>query len=313
MKRPPLRILLGPTASGKEMTALAAAERIGAEIVLVDSMKIYRGMDVGTASPTGQMRRRVRHWCVDLVDPWEAFSVAEYLRCAENALASIEAAGGSHILSGGTALYLKAITEGLFDGPGADPELRSMLDRIADAEGSEALHRRLCAADPAIAEKIHANDRKRIVRALEVIEKTGRRMSEMQEQFGRLREDRRVAMAGLFWDRETLHERISRRVDRMLAEGLVEEAKMLFEHSPPPAKQAAAAVGYRELYAHFRGECSLDEAVELIRRNTRRLAKSQMTWFRKFDCEWIEMREAETREATAVRVLEAWERTLGEG
>ncbi|MFH0910066.1 MAG: tRNA (adenosine(37)-N6)-dimethylallyltransferase MiaA, partial [Planctomycetota bacterium] len=191
--KPPLRILLGPTASGKERLALCLAERAGAEIVSVDSMKIYRRMDIGTAKPGPRALARVRHWCVDIVDPWEGFSVAEYLARAEAALADIESRGKRHILSGGTALYYKALTEGLFDGPSADEALRRSLLEEARAKGAGALHERLSALDPRAAEKIHPNDLRRIVRALEVVARSGRRLSDQQTQFGRLRADRGVA------------------------------------------------------------------------------------------------------------------------
>jgi len=304
--KPPLRILLGPTASGKERVALAIAEAEGAHIVSVDSMKIYREMVIGTAAPTGEMRARVPHHCVGMVDPDQAFSVAEYRAHAEAALEAVESVGGTHILSGGTALYYKALVEGLFDGPSSDPALRAQLEAEAEADGNQALHTRLARVDPEAAERIHPNDLRRIVRALEVVETTGKPISVHQAQFGAVRSDRPVCMVGLRWPREVLHRRIAERVDRMRAAGLVDEARRLYARRPPVARQARAAVGYAELFAHFDGEHDPDTAFELICRNTRRLAKSQMTWFRKFDCRWVELDASRSTGDVADAVREAW-------
>jgi tRNA dimethylallyltransferase len=311
--KPPLRILLGPTASGKERVALSIAEATGAVIISVDSMKIYRGMDIGTATPPAEVLKRVPHRCVNIVDPGEPFSAARYHETAEAAMAELDAAGRAYILSGGTPLYHKVLTEGIFDGPPADPALRRRLEEEAEAHGVEALHERLSTFDPDGAGRIHPRDLRRIVRALEVFEQTGRPITEHQTQFGRLRSDRAVAMVGLHWPRDVLHERIHARVDRMLAEGLEAEARALYDREPPLWKQARAAVGYAELFDHFDGHLDRPAAVELIRRNTRRLAKSQMTWFRKFDCDWIEMEAGRGAEALAAQVRELWARRLQGG
>jgi len=273
-------------------------------------MKIYREMNVGTATPPADVLARIPHWCVNIVAPSEAFSVARYLEYAEAALATIEDRGERHILSGGTPLYHKALAEGLFPGPGADPQVRDKLTAIAREQGPRVLHERLAQVDPQSARRIHPHDLKRVVRALEVVERTGRPMSAHQTQFGRPRTDRAVAMVGLLWDRQELAERINERVERMLAQGLVEEAHSLYEREPPLSAQARAAVGYAELFAHFAGRLSRDEAVDRIKRNTRRLAKSQMTWLRKFDCQWIPMSGERDAGELASEVLASWEQRL---
>jgi tRNA dimethylallyltransferase len=308
--RAPLRILLGPTASGKERTALILAERLGAAIISVDSMKIYRGMDIGTATPGPEVRSRVEHRCLDIASPHAGFSVAQYRDAAEAAMAELEAAGRPFLLSGGTALYHKVLTEGLFEGPGADPALRRELTERADRAGGEALHAELAGLDPAAAARIHPHDVRRLVRALEVCRLTGRPLSAHQTQFGSRRRDRRIAMVGLRWPRPVLHERIHARVERMLQAGLEEEARRLWERPEPLSRQAAAAVGYAELYAHFAGSLDRASAIEQIRAHTRQLAKSQMTWFRKFPCRWIEMAEHRSPETVADRVEALWAETL---
>lgn len=307
---PPLRILLGPTASGKESVALEVAARLGATILSVDSMKIYQEMDLGTAKPTPAMRARVPHRLVDFVPPEQGFSVAMYRDAAETEMAALDAAGSPFILSGGTALYYKALTEGLFDGPGTDPDLRAALMAELEREGEMALHAELAAVDAAAAARIHPHDHRRLIRALEVIRQGGRPLSALQTQFGKRRTDRRIAMVGLHWSRAQLHERIALRVERMVAAGLFEEAAALHRRRPALSAQARAAVGYAEIFAYLEGEHDRETAVELIRRNTRRLAKSQMTWFRKFQCDWIDMSESLGRAAVAAAVLARWEEQL---
>ncbi|MBN1256310.1 MAG: tRNA (adenosine(37)-N6)-dimethylallyltransferase MiaA [Planctomycetes bacterium] len=306
----PLRILLGPTASGKESLALHLAETTSAEIISVDSMKIYQGMDIGTATPDPETLAKVRHWCINIVDPRQGFSVAQYVDAAEEALREIEAAGKEHLLSGGTALYYKGLTEGLFDGPGAEQPLRDEFRAYAEEHGLEALHSRLKDLDPEAAENIHPNDLRRVVRALEVVTMTGEPISSQQTQFGQQRTDRKITMVGLLWEREELYDRIHQRVDRMLAAGLEEEARKLYEMEPPLSKQARSAVGYAELFDYFAGKHDYNTAIELIQRNTRHLAKSQMTWFRKFDCHWVKMTKGRELPELAEEVLEVWERKL---
>ena len=300
----PIHIILGPTASGKERAAVLVAEQLGADIISADSMKIYREMRIGTASPPPEFRARVRHWCVEIADPSESFSVAKWVAAAEAAMAEIEAAGRPILFSGGTALYYKGLVEGLFNGPSAHPEIRARIEADLERLGPEAVHGQLLELDPAAGAKIHPNDRQRVIRALEVVRASGKPISGEQTQFGRMRTDRPVIMVGLNWPRATLYERVHARVDRMVSEGLVDEARRLFERVPSASHQARQAVGYAELFRHFAGDISLDEAVELIKQNSRHLAKHQITWFRKFPCQWIAMDDTRTPEDVAAEILE---------
>ncbi len=280
-------VLLGATATGKGRVALELAERRPVEIISVDSMKVYRGMDIGTAKPTEEERRRTPHYMMDIMEPDEKCDVGRFYRRAQKVINDIKDRGKRPLLVGGSALYLKALIWGLFEGPDSSEELREKLRAEAEEKGRHALHDRLKEVDPVSAEKIHPNDLKRTVRALEVYELTGEPLSEQQnEDFGSDRElDCR--MVGLWWPRERLHERIERRVERMLERGLEDEVRSLRGRLGP---QASQAVGYKELMRYLEGEIDRSEAVRLIKRNTRRLAKNQETWFRKFpDVHWIDV------------------------
>jgi tRNA dimethylallyltransferase len=301
-----MRIILGPTASGKESTAVLLAEKLDADIVSVDSMKIYNGMDIGTATPSADTLKMIKHWAVNIVEPYESFSIAQYLNYTDDVMKELSGIGRNFIFSGGTALYHKILTEGMFSGPGENKELREKLNNEIKENGAESVHVRLKELDPAAAEKIHPNDTKRLIRALEVIEETGVPISAHQIQFGKKRTDRIISMVGLMWDREKLYERINKRVDIMLDKGLQAEAEAIFNSGKKPGKQAAAAVGYAEFFKYFAGQISFDEAVELIKRNSRHLAKSQMTWYRKFDCTWIDVDENTTPEELADKTEKIW-------
>lgn len=313
--RPLLHILLGPTASGKERTALACAKTLGGEIVSVDSMKIYRGLDIGTAKPSPEMRATVPHHCLDLADPSELFSVARYVEAAEKAIDAITATDKPVILSGGTALYYKGLLEGLFEGPGADPALREELKQRAREEGAAALHAELVQRDPVTAGKVHPNDIRRVVRALEVVLLTGTPISEHQAQWASNDEKQPDmqdifpnCIVGLAWPRDVLHQRIAQRVDRMMEAGLLNEARRVYDMRETLSRTPLQAVGYKEFFDYFDGKATLEEAVDLLKRNTRHLAKSQMTWFRKFPCTWIEMDEELSVDEVAQAVMNAWTR-----
>ncbi len=277
-----LNLLVGCTAVGKTETSLQLAERTDAEIVSVDSMQVYRRMDIGTAKPALQERRRVPHHLIDVVEPSEAFSVARFVDLADAAIADISSRGKRVWAVGGTALYVKALTEGLFEGPQADESFRTAFRERVAREGSPALHAELAQVDPPAAHRIHPNDARRIERALEVYHLTGQPITELQRQWdqGRTRYDTRMVV--LERERDDLNRRINARVKQMLEQGLVDEVRGLLAEPEPLSEQAAQALGYAEVIDHLRGGPDLDKTVELIKIHTRRFAKSQRTWFRSF-------------------------------
>jgi len=271
--------LTGPTASGKSAVGVHLARILDAEIVALDSMTLYRGMDVGTAKPTMEERGGIPHHLIDVLDPWESASVGAYRDWAIEAALDIESRGRRVLFVGGTALYLKALLRGLFDGPGAVPEVRERLEAEADALGSPKLHDRLATLDPATAARLHPNDRRRIVRALEVIEIAGRPFSELQREHARPAPSSTKVFA-LELPRPALYDRINRRVIRMIEDGLVDEVRRLKSAPRPLAGAAEQGVGYRQVVAHLAGELDLDRTIDLIQTKTRQFAKHQATWFR---------------------------------
>ncbi len=283
-----VHFILGSTASGKGALARELARRVGGQIVSVDSMKVYRRMDIGTAKPTPEQRAEVPHHCLDLVEPSEAFSVARYVEHADAAIAAIAAAGDVVLAAGGTGLYLKALAEGLFEGPGADPHIRRDLQRRAGEEGLAALHAELARIDPEAAGRIHPNDEKRIVRALEVYRQTGRAISQLQRQWDAQRRYDCV-FVGLRRTPEDIRGRVNARVKRMIARGLREEVAGLLAEPKGLSRQAAQALGYAEMIAHLQGRLGLEQAIEQIKIHTRRFARKQQTWFRRFsETHWID-------------------------
>ncbi|MEN6404856.1 MAG: tRNA (adenosine(37)-N6)-dimethylallyltransferase MiaA [Thermoguttaceae bacterium] len=271
--------LTGPTASGKSAVGVELARRIGAEIVSLDSMAIYRGMDIGTAKPSAAERSQVPHHLVDIVDPSEEYSLAQYVAAAGRSAAEIAARGHAVLLVGGTPLYLKALLRGIFEGPPADWTLRRRL--LAEAQRREPgwLHDQVARVDPAAAARLHANDARRLVRALEVFEKTGRPISELQRQFAVERSAEQCRVFALEWPRDELATRIDRRCRQMFDDGLVEEVRELLARGRL-SRTARQAVGYREVIEHLEGRRGLPETIELVQQHTRQLAKRQCTWFR---------------------------------
>ena len=271
--------LTGPTASGKTAVGVALARRLDAEVIAMDSMTIYRGMDIGTAKPTVAERRGIPHHLIDVIEPWESASVADYRDWASETVAAIEGRGHRALFVGGTGLYLKALLRGLFEGPGSDPELRHWLEQEAEATGDAALHARLAALDPTTAARLHPHDRRRIIRALEVIERTGRPLSIWQV------EHQHPAPAGvqvyaMELPRADLHDRINRRVRSFFDAGLVEEVRALEAGARPLSPVAAQGIGYREVLAMLAGQATLDETIDRIQTRSRQFAKRQATWFR---------------------------------
>lgn len=300
----------GPTAAGKTRVGLALAQRIGGEILSLDSMAIYRGMDIGTAKPTAAQRQAVPHHLLDLVDPTAEFSLAQYLAQAVKAVEEIRSRGKEPIFVGGTPLYLKALLRGVFEGPPADWEFRRAIEAEAEEVGGEALHARLALVDPLSASKLHPHDTRRIVRALEVFRATGQPISHLQLQFdeGRPAGDRRAFW--LAWEREALHGRIEERVDRMIEQGLVEETRGLLDKHGGLGRTASQAVGYRELIHRFEDGSPLPETIETIKARTRQFARRQETWFRSLrELTRIEMKADATPEAVADEIVRLAERS----
>jgi tRNA dimethylallyltransferase len=280
---------MGPTASGKTDLAIELAEGHNCELVSVDSALVYRGLDIGSAKPD------YPHRLVDIRDPAEPYSVAEFCDDAQVAIAEILAAGRTPVLVGGTMLYFKALLEGIADMPATDPEVRGYLEREAAEKGWPHLHRMLTEVDPEMAEQIHPNHSQRLSRALEVYLSSGTTMTEWRRQQaqrgrGRLGDAYQVIQLAICpAERSVLHERIERRVDQMLKQGLVEEVRKLYERGDLNLDlPAMRAVGYRQVWAHVRGEYDLARARERCIVATRQLAKRQMTWLRGWpDLHWI--------------------------
>jgi len=296
-------VLAGPTASGKSAVGLELATRLGAEILSLDSMAVYCDMDVGTAKPSAADREIVPHHLIDLIAPNESFSVSDYLKIAERVVRDVLSHGRVPLFVGGTGLYLRSLLRGVFEGPGASSSVRERLERDAKTLGSAALHDRLRRVDPARAAKVHPNDLRRVVRALEVIEVGGRPMSELQLHPPLPEDERPRHVYWLSPPREWLYRRIDARVDRMIAAGLVEETRRTIEQYGTLGPTALQAIGYREVVEHLEGQRSLDETVELIKRHTRQFAKRQHTWFRNLEeCHAVEITGEETPAEVAERI-----------
>jgi tRNA dimethylallyltransferase len=278
---PDIVALVGPTAVGKTDVAVALALRLHGEIISADSMAVYRHADIGTAKPTPAQRALVPVHMVDVADPRETFNVAEYRRLALDAVHGIVQRGRRPIVAGGTGLYVRALLDGLgLAGVPADTDLRRSLVEEAKQRGAAVLHARLSAVDPMTAARLHPNDTVRIVRALEVYDLTGVPLTTWIERDREQRQPLPSVRIGLTMDRKSLDERINRRVDAMIANGLVQEVRRLLESGAREGHGVMRGLGYREIAMHLRGTLALHEAVDLIKRNTRRFARRQWTWFR---------------------------------
>jgi tRNA dimethylallyltransferase len=301
--------LTGPTAAGKTAIGIELARQLDAEIISLDSMALYRGMDIGTAKPALEERRAVPHHLIDILDPSEEFSVAQYLDAATAAATDITTRDKKVLFVGGTALYLKALLRGLFSGPAADWKLRRELEEVARVDGPDALHSRLKAVDPQAAEKLHPNDIRRIIRALEVHHTTGQPISSLQQQFNQARPASECRVFVLDWPRDQLDERIRRRVDEMFAVGLVDEVRRLIAAAPDGSprqlsRTAQQAVGYKEVLDLLNGERDLPATVDLVKLRTRQFAKRQLTWFRSLsECGWIALQEPVVTQQLARQIM----------
>ena len=309
----PLLMVVGPTAVGKTAVLLELAPRLDAEVVSADSMQVYRGLDIGTAKPTPEERQRVPHHLIDVAEPGERFSVARYQQLAREAITDIHRRGKLPILSGGTGLYVQAVLEPLlFPDAGEDLELRARLAREAEEKGPEALHRRLAEVDPPAAARLAPKDLRRIIRALEVYERTGRPISQLQQearQAGKVPPYRTLKI-GLIRPRPILYARIEARVDEQLREGLLDEARRVLAlvraggAGRAGEKTALQALAYKELFPYLEGQERLETAVARLKTAVRRYAKRQLTWFRRDpEIVWVDL-EAYPDPAAAAAALE---------
>jgi tRNA dimethylallyltransferase len=298
--------LAGPTACGKSEAAIVLAQRIDAEILSMDSMSLYRGMDIGTAKPSAAQRSMIPHHLLDLCEAHESFSVAQYLQAADAVARDVVSRGRVPLFVGGTGLYLRALLRGVFDGPQIPFELRKQLEADLESSSPEHLHERLSCVDPLAARRIHAQDGRRIVRALEVYLATGRPLSEQQRQNVLTPRDRPQNVYWLSAPRRWLYDRIDRRVDRMFADGLVDEVRHLLAEPLGPSNTARQALGYKDVIAHLEQGVPRTETIALIQARTRQFAKRQHTWFRHLEeCRPVEMTGAETPTQLAELVLKA--------
>lgn len=306
-EKPAVIAVAGPTASGKSDLGLALARWLDGEIICMDSMQIYRRMDIGTAKPTAQERALVPHHMLDVADPTEAYAVADYAVAAERVIAEILSRGRVPILVGGTGLYLKALMDGLsLGGAGGDERLRAELNALADEPGGkERLHARLAAVDPETAARLHPNDRRRVIRAIEVYEQTGVPMSRQNHAA----QDRpfRVLPLALDWPRDLLYARLEARVHRMMEMGLLSEVRALLESGVAPTAQSMQGIGYKELIPVVMGQGDVNRAVWEIIVHTRHYAKRQGTWLRAEPrCVWLDARDADALLAQAAPLAQAF-------
>lgn len=295
-------LILGPTAVGKSEVGAWVAEQVEGEVISADARAVYQGLEIGTARPPPDLLARVPHHLIGILSPKETYDAARFRADCERLVGEIHARGRRAVVVGGSTLYVRALTRGLFPGPPADPELRARLARLPQEE----LRRRLAQVDPQAAARIHPHDRVRLIRALEVYQLTGKPMS---AHWGREKKfPWPLVKVGLCLPRPELHRRIRKRVEKMFAQGLVEEARRLWQAGLPPDAPAAHTIGYQELFSYFRGEISLQEAKERIVRNTKAYARRQVAFFRaEAGVTWLEVGGC-SREEIGQQVLEIWAR-----
>lgn len=310
--KPRILVIGGPTASGKSDLALCLAEQLNGEIICADSLTIYRGLNIGSAKPTTEQQGRIPHHLLDIRDPDQPFTASDFRTEATTAINDILARGKHPIITGGTGLYLRVLLHGLTDAPGGNPVLRQQLLERAEQEGSAALLEELRRVDPLTAERCHPNNLVRILRALEVWHVTASPLSQFHARHGFHDTPYDALFLCLELPRELLYHRIDQRVGIMLEQGLVEEVRTLLAAGISADAKPLQAIGYKEVVAHLRGETSLEAMADLIRLNTRHLAKRQLTWFRReADVHWVAYPEnSATIAAFAAMFLEGGERPL---
>jgi len=299
-------IVCGPTGVGKTRFAIDLALKFGGEIIGADSVQIYRYLDIGSAKPTAEERAAVPHHLVDFIDPDQSFSAADYAAMAQEVLTDFQIRNVLPVVVGGTGLYIKALVYGLFEAPVADATLRRRLRREVDRIGAPALHHRLARSDPRAADRIHPNDALRITRALEVFETTGRSISSHQQIHGFKEPLVDTLRIGLTLPRDQLYDRINQRVDIMLAAGLQEEVQSLLNQGYDPQLKSMQSLGYRHMTAFLHGAVGWDEAVVTLKRDHRRYAKRQLTWFAAdSSVYWLQPHEIDAASELVARFIEA--------
>lgn len=297
--------VVGPTAVGKTEYAIRLARELDGEIVSCDSMQLYKFMDIGSAKPTKAEQAMVPHHLVDEIDPRREFSVVQYQKLARQAISDIHSRGKLPVISGGTGLYLNSILYEMdFSAPPRQDGYRKELEALAENQGVEVLHRRLAEKDPDAAQRIHPNNIKKVIRALEAVESTGegiRPFSQAVQPFAGYR----PFLIGLTRERNQLYDRINRRVELLMEQGLLEEVRGLMDMGLTEENISMKGIGYKELIAHLKGEYGLDEAIAKIQQNTRHYAKRQLTWFRRYDkIEWFDLSQYETSENALKDMIE---------
>ncbi len=286
MKKPNIIVICGPTAVGKTAVAIEIAKRFHGEIVSADSMQIYRYMDIGTAKPDADELSQARHHLIDILNPDEPFDAAAYAAMAGKIIRELHSQGIVSIVAGGTGLYIRALLHGIFEEKSSDPEIRQRLKEELREQGIEAMYQRLRNCDPNT--EIHPNDAFRIIRALEVFEISGKPISEYHRRHGFGDDPYHALMIVLFTEREILYERINRRVDRMIEQGFEKEVRKLLDMGYSPKLKSMQSIGYRHICDYLAGSVSWEESVRLLKRDTRRYAKRQMTWFKaEPDAIWV--------------------------
>ena len=304
VRRKPLVVLLGPTAVGKSRVAIDVAKRLDTEILTADSRQVYRGMDVGTDKPSMAARQDIPHHLIDLVDPDERFNAGLFRRQATEVIEGLYQRRLLPLVVGGTGLYVRTLLQGLCDAPPSDPPLRAQLCDEAREQGHDHLYTRLVAADPVTAARLHPRDISKIIRALEVHHLSGVPMSSFHAGHRFAERPFSALVIGLNRERDQLYRRIEERIDWQLANGLLEETRDLLDRGYRRDAPAMTGLGYRHVAAHLAGECDREEMIRLFKRDTRRFAKRQMTWFKhEPEIRWLMIEDAEPIEETMTRVM----------
>jgi tRNA dimethylallyltransferase len=299
-----LWVLTGPTACNKTEIGFTVAQKTRGEIISADSMLFYRGMDIGTAKPPLGMRELVPHHFIDIIGPWESYSVGKYVDDVETLINDTDSKEKKFLFVGGSPLYIKGLVDGIFNGPEADWNIRRELEELAEKKGSQHVHDILQKIDPVKAGELHPNNLRRIIRAIEVYRITGKPVSVLQEQYKQARKSYRFKIMCITRAREDIYRRINERVDTMFGKGLVNEVQSLLDNPEGLSKQARQALGYKEIIQYLDGELTLDEVKDMVKLSTRRFAKRQMTWFRSFpNVQWIEADEHEGPESISEEII----------